>query len=343
MMPAIRNGLVSKLATWLRAGDDSGRHFSTLPAVAAKTPHTALSTHADEALRSFLSFALDGERSKPATEDELSASQSMLDAASTALARLEVQAKYLPRRPSVLPKLLSAMHNDGGSMRDLAKIIGDDPTLMGNLLRVVNSAFYGIKTKVVSLDRAVTLIGFNGIRSVIATALMHPVMARGNGSFNQFADNIWEHTQLAADAAELHALHIELADGFHARLLTLVHGLAMNAVFRIVRDEARDKGIELSKSAATKLLEQWVTPIASRIAANWELPEEVRYALTASRAECELARSLFFGRLAASQLILVQRQRLREFAARAFVLAGDPRRKQVDRLWTRLVLASRAT
>jgi HD-like signal output (HDOD) protein len=233
------------------------------------------------------------------------------------------------------------MHSDTNSLRELARIISGDPTLLGNLLRVANSAFYGARSKrIANLDRAVTLVGLNGIRSVIATSLMHPVMANGGGCFAKFPDNVWEHTQIAADAAELHAIHLERRDGFNARLLALVHGLAVNTVFRIVRDEALETGDATAKPAVTHLLEQWVTPIASRIATSWELPEEVQTALTASRVDCALARSLFFGRLAASQLVLVQRHQIREFAARAFVLAGDTRRTQTDRLWTRLVLAN---
>jgi HD-like signal output (HDOD) protein len=347
MMPGLRNGFVTTLGaltTWWRARSDVPRRETArvvrvgVPASRPRS-NSKMAAHAEEALRTFLSVALDEKRSGPPAEAELAAMKPLLDAGSAALSRLEVQAKYLPRRPSMLPKLLSAMANDSSSMRELAKIISGDPTMLGNLLRVANSAVYRANDKKIdNLERAVTRVGMDGIRSVIATALMHPVLARGTGWFASFPETIWEQTQLAADAAELHAARLERCDGFQARLLALVHGLATNTVFRIVRDEVLKGRADSSKPAVALLLEQWTTPIAQRIAASWDLPPEVQGALAAPPADNLLARSLFFGRLAGSQLLMIRRGRIKEFSARAFVLASDSRRQQIDRLWSRLAV-----
>jgi HD-like signal output (HDOD) protein len=350
MMPAIRNGLVSTLdlfANWWRA---RGAAAPLPPAGIAPVEDTAsrprssrqprIAVHAEEALRAFISFALD-EGACVVRPPDASTLQPLLNAGNAALARLEVQARYLPRRPSLLPKLLSAMNNDGKSMGELARIIGGDPTLLGNLLRVANSVYYRVNDqKIESLDRAVTRVGLDGIRAVIATSLVHPVMARGQGWHARFPETVWEQTQLAADAAELHATRIERIDGFNARLLALVHGLATNTVFRILRDEVLSGHDEASKPAVARLLEQWAVPIATRIAASWDLPADVQRALAAAREDNYLARSLFFGRLAGSLLIMVQRGRMKEFSARAFALASDSRRSQIDGLWTRLATAN---
>lgn len=346
-MPGLRNGFVTTLGaltTWWRSRSDEPRPEKArvvrvgAPASRPRSD-SKMSAHAEEALRTFLSVALDEKRSGPPDAAELAAMRPLVDAGSAALAKLEVQAKYLPRRPSMLPKLLSAMASDASSMRELAQIISSDPTMLGNLLRVANSALYRVNEKKIdSLERAVTRVGIDGIRSVIATALMHPVLARGTGWFATFPETIWEQTQLAADAAELHAARLERCDGFNARLLALVHGLATNTVFRIVRDEVLSGRSDTYKPAVAMLLEQWTTPIAQRIAASWDLPPEVQGALAAPRADNLLARSLFFGRLAGSQLLMIRRGRIKEFSARAFVLASDSRRKQVDRLWSRLAV-----
>jgi HD-like signal output (HDOD) protein len=352
MMPVLRNGFVSTfdaLAAWWRSRGP-GPHLAPsarraparvvpIGASARTRAESTMSVHAEEALRTFLSVALDEKRSGPPGETERVAMKPLVDAGSAALSKLEVHAKYLPRRPSMLPKLLSAMANDGSSMRELARIISADPTMLCNLLRVANSVLYRVNDKKIdSLERAVTRVGMDGIRSVIATALMHPVLARGTGWFATFPETIWEQTQLAADAAELHAARLERSDAFNARLLALVHGLATNTVFRIVRDEVLTGRGEALKPAVAQLLDEWTTPIAQRIAQSWDLPAEVQGALIASRDDNALARSLFFGRLAGSQLLMIRRGRIKEFSARAFVLASDSRRKQVDRLWSRLAV-----
>src|SRR5688572_14159407 len=114
MMPAIRNGLVATLdlfANWCRA---RGAAAPVPPAGVAPVEDTAsrprssrqprIAVHAEEALRAFISFALD-ERACVVRPPDASTLQPLLNAGNAALARLEVQARYLPRRPSLLPKL----------------------------------------------------------------------------------------------------------------------------------------------------------------------------------------------------------------------------------------------
>lgn len=345
-MPSIRNGLVSTLdsfAAWWRGRavpPHSGPVRGSRRARLAESPvfnEAPAATPAEDSLRRFLSFALDDSRDVPTDEEMLGLLEPMIRTASGALSRMEVQARYLPRRPSLLPKLLSAMNSDANSMRDLAAIIGGDPTLLGNLLRVANSVFYRASGKPVeSLERAVTRVGTDGIRSVIATALVHPVMASGSGWFAKFPETVWEQTQYAADAAEAHAQQVEKVDGFSARLLALVHGLATNTVFRIVRDEVLLGRSEAARPAVVKLLEQWVAPTSRRIAATWDLPPELQFVLDSPADQSPLGRSLYFGRLAGAQIVMVRRGHLKEATARATVLASDSQRIQVDRLWNRI-------
>jgi len=92
----------------------------------------------------------------------------------------------------------------------------------------------------------------------------------------------------------------------------------------------------MSPIAVAKLLDEWVPPIAARIAAKWQLPMGL-CAVLAAPAVPGLARSLHFGRLAGALLILVNHGHMRELSARAVVLADD-RRPEVDRLWSRIAI-----
>jgi HD-like signal output (HDOD) protein len=352
MIPELRTGITSTLhsfVAWWRARRRPGARVQPrmdrpgAEAAADETPAPEGPVHGELALRRFTLFALDERRTAPAGDEELAGLEPLIRAGSAALSRVELQARYLPRRPSLLPRLLSAMNSDSNSMRDLAAIIGGDPTLLGNLLRVANSVFYrGTARPVQSLERAVTLVGTDGIRSVIATSLIHPVMASGGGQFAKFPETVWEQTQYAADAAEAHALSVERADGFNARLLALLHGLATNTVFRVLRDEVLTGCDASATPAVARLLEDWVVPMARRIAVAWELPQELQAVLTASCEQEPLARSLFFGRLAGAQIVMVKRGRLKEASARAILMASDSRRVQIGRLWSRLAVVCRA-
>jgi len=288
-------------------------------------------------MRRFIAHALDANLSElrnQATQAELAA----LEPAARVLGDLELQAKYLPRRPSLLPRLMSAINSDTNSMREMAKIIGDDGTLLAGLLRLANSSFYRVSgaKPIDSLEKAVALVGTDGLRSLVATALLHPVMTGTGGPYSSFAEATWEHGQYAAACAELHAARIERADAFGARLLVLLLGLASNTVFRIAREHCLSEADMVSPAAMAKLLDDWVAPTALRIAGSWQLPAELCSVLAAPDGP-GLACSVRFGRLAGALLILVNRGHMRELSARAIVLADD-RRAEVDRLWSRLAI-----
>jgi HD-like signal output (HDOD) protein len=346
MIAAIRSGIGSLVDQWFR-----GPRARTGPSVindrqgsraqprakgsdGAPTPRA----HADIAMRRFTAHALD------ASLDDLRNEATPLELARLApamrvLGDLELQEKYLPRRPSLLPRLMTAINSDSNSMGDMAKIIGEDGTLLGGLLRLSNSAFYGVRRHkpIESLEKAVALVGTDGLRSLVATALLHPVMTGTQGPYSSFAEATWEHSQYAASCAELHVTHIERGDAFSARLLVLLLGLASNTVFRIAREHCLGESRCVRPAAMAKVLDEWVPPTALRIAENWQLPKDLCSVLSAP-AEAGLARSLRFGRLAGALLVLVNRGHMRELSARAIVLADDDRRAQVDRLWSRLAI-----
>ncbi len=345
MIAAIRSGIGSLVGQWFGAArrrtreinDRQGSRAQPRPTGAAVGDARFPGAHADVAMRRFTALALDAsleDLRREATAPELAE----LEPAARVLGDLELQAKYLPRRPSLLPRLMSAINNDSNSLREMAKIIGEDGALLGGLLKLANSSFYRLSGSkpIESLEKAVALVGTDGLRSLIATALLHPVMTGARGPFSSFAEATWEHSQFAAASAELHAIRIERVDAFSARLLVMLLGLASNAVFRIAREHCPGAN-NIRPAAMARLLDDWVPPTAMRIAENWHLPADLRGILLAP-GEPGLARAVRFGRLAGALLMLVKRGHMRELSARAIVLADDHRRAEVDRLWSRLAI-----
>ena len=301
----------------------------------------------DEALRRFVAYALDDVPRETLSKPPDPAHAPVFKACQQILERIEARPEYIPRRPSLLPKLLAAVNDNEATMAEMSRIIAQDPALTGNLLRIANSPIYRSSSlPVESIDRAVTLVGVQGIRSIIATALLQPLMAAGAGAFSKFPEAVWEHTLYAAMAGESHATQIENAEPFVSQLIGLLYGLSAIVVFRIVRDQfAAQPQLNPDPGSVARLLETWVAPTAGRIAVSWELSQRVQYALESQTLAAELqmenslGRSLKFGRVAGSLIVLCRLGRMTEPEARAVVVAGEGRRSQVERVWDRLAAA----
>ena len=299
----------------------------------------------DEALRRLVAFALDDVPREALSRTPDPEHAPVFKAVQQILERIEARPEYIPRRPSLLPKLMATVNDNEATMAEMSRIIAQDPALTGNLLRIANSPIYRTSSLPVdSIDRAVTLVGVQGIRTIIATALLQPVMTSGSGAaFSKFPEVVWEHTLYAAMAGEAHAVQVENAEPFVSQLIGLLYGLSAIVVFRIVRDQfAAHPHLNPDPGSIARMLETWVAPTAGRIAVSWELSTRVQYALESQTLAAELqmenslGRSLKFGRVTGALIVLCRLGRVTEQEARAIVVAGEGRRSQVERLWDRL-------
>jgi HD-like signal output (HDOD) protein len=300
----------------------------------------------DEALRRFVAYSLDDVPREALSKPPDPEHAPVFRAVQQILEKIEARPEYIPRRPSLLPKLMATVNDAEATMAEMSRIIAQDPALTGNLLRIANSPIYRSgNLPVESIDRAVTMVGVQGIRSIIATALLQPLMAAGAGAFSKFPEMIWEHTLYSAATAEAHATQVENSEPFVAQLVGLLYGLSAIVVFRIVRDQfAAHPHLNPDPGSIARLLETWVAPTAGRIAVSWELSQRIQYALESQALAAELqmenplGRSLKFGRVAGSLIVLCRVGRVTEPDARAIVVAGEGRRSQVERLWDRLAV-----
>ncbi len=76
----------------------------------------------------------------------------------------------LPSIPAVVQELIASFNNPDLDSHHLAVKIGQDQALSAKVLRVANSAFYGLPRQVGSIQEAVTVLGFSTVRSLVLSA-----------------------------------------------------------------------------------------------------------------------------------------------------------------------------
>lgn len=74
----------------------------------------------------------------------------------------------LPEVPTIIFKLNDTIADPFSSSDDIAQVISKSPGLAAQLLRIVNSAFYGFPSRIDSISRAVTVIGSKEISALAA-------------------------------------------------------------------------------------------------------------------------------------------------------------------------------
>ncbi len=80
--------------------------------------------------------------------------------------RLAAAVDSMPAFPKSVQKILTLTRDVNCSPKDLVQVIDKDPVVTVKVLRVVNSAYYGLNRQITSVDHAVVFLGFNTIKNL---------------------------------------------------------------------------------------------------------------------------------------------------------------------------------
>lgn len=89
-----------------------------------------------------------------------------------------LQKADMPTLPLVAQKLIDLCRDDQSAFADFARVIESDPGLASRILRVTNSAYYGLRNKATTLDRAIGVLGLKYVKTVSLGFRLATVLAQ---------------------------------------------------------------------------------------------------------------------------------------------------------------------
>jgi len=129
--------------------------------------------------------------------------------------------------------LLGMLSNPDLEFADVCGLIEQDPGLTARVLRVANSAFYGVPRDVTTIHRAITLLGVDAVRGIAAAACLDRALPGGSDHGPVDAAALVKHSLAAAIAAETfaHLKHPKLVP--EAFIAALLHDLGIPVQTRL--------------------------------------------------------------------------------------------------------------
>lgn len=117
----------------------------------------------------------------------------------------------LPTPPLVFNQIMKVVDDPETSAYDVAGIISEDPGMSAKVLRITNSAFYGLSGTVTSIKQAVVIVGLNGIKDlVVSTSVID--MFKGDQVGKEFQELFWRHSLVSAFGCRMLARVVASAD-----------------------------------------------------------------------------------------------------------------------------------
>jgi HD-like signal output (HDOD) protein len=225
----------------------------------------------------------------------------------------EDELKHLPAQRAAALHVMNVASDGWASSNDVAAALQVDPAMTAHVLRLANSAYYGMSGRVRSVGFAVTVIGFSAVRSMAATFAAGVVGARVPGGF-------WDRAAASAASASLAAAQLGAArlDGFSVGLL---HELGDYLLFRQDEEAHTRLHTEVAhwdcKRRSRHERELFGTDHGELLAKSleaWHFPDDFVEAYgthcEANRAASPLARSLVAGQALSALSLLPDEERM---------------------------------
>ncbi len=187
--------------------------------------------------------------------------------------------------PEITVRIIETVENPKSTARDLHDIIKNDPALSSKILKVVNSAFYGLPGQIGAIDRAIVLLGLSAVKN-IAIAASITRLFKGNQLSKEFtAKDLWRHSLAVAVASRLLHKQVHRHGGDDVFLAGLIHDLGVLAIRQSSGDKMREiinrvlKTHEDYCSVEMDVLGADHQAFGSGLAAKWKFPRHLRAAM----------------------------------------------------------------
>lgn len=144
--------------------------------------------------------------------------------------------KDLASLPDVCIKINQLAEDNSVSTRDITAVIETDAALTAKILRVANSSFYANATKVDDLNRAVMMIGTQGLRDIVWATTAVSSFARLSNKFVDMA-TFWKHSLYVGTVARALASKCRVIHKDRLFLSGLMHDIGHLALYQMMPEE----------------------------------------------------------------------------------------------------------
>jgi HD-like signal output (HDOD) protein len=206
------------------------------------------------------------------------------------LERLLAGAEALPPCPPVLAKVAEVCRDPNSSARDLGNVIATDEALTSRLIRLVNSAYYGLRGTISTVTQAVVILGYREIRNMVYAFRAEDVFSSGRVAGGIDLVRLWDHClQVAVLARELsYRLRYPIPEEvFVSGIVHDIGQVVMNhllgATYRKFLElrPADDADLEAAEVAAFGIGH---AEVGRRLAERWDFPESLQLAVACHHA-----------------------------------------------------------
>lgn len=185
--------------------------------------------------------------------------------------------------PEITTKIVGVVENPRSTAADMHDIVKNDPALATKVLKVVNSAFYGLPSQIASLDRAIIMLGLSAVKNIALAASLARFFKGDWGSEHFVPSDLWRHCIAVGVCARGIAQRVRQAQADEYFVAGLVHDMGLLVEAQLFPDKFRsliDACVATKQDfcrAEQESLGADHQTFGVALAAKWRFPPALRY------------------------------------------------------------------
>lgn len=194
---------------------------------------------------------------------------------------IEKSVQDLPALPSVVMRILKETESPDACTQTIERMLAADQALTSKVLRVVNSAYYGLSGQVTSLSQAIVILGLQQIRNLVLSVSAYSAIKPRTPRQQETMRVFWLHSFGTAAATQVIAQRkrLSIQDAETAFVGGLLHDIGRLFLFsnftqtydQVIR-YAEQKKMPVEK-AELRLLGLDHGQVGAQMAEHWKLPK----------------------------------------------------------------------
>jgi putative nucleotidyltransferase with HDIG domain len=186
--------------------------------------------------------------------------------------------RELASLPQTLAEVLRVTRDERSSAQDMANVIMRDPALTARVLRIVNSAYYGLGRQIGSISQSIMTIGMRQVSALALSSSVYKMTDNWHSGFDRRL--FWRHSLEVAIAARMLAEQVKWRNLEEPWVAGLLHDVGLLVLERSYPKEfSRIWSMAQRESALEDYeIQQWNTDharVGKFLLQQWNLPETI--------------------------------------------------------------------
>lgn len=187
----------------------------------------------------------------------------------------------LPTLPTVAMEVMSLVRNPDSSMADIVKVIQNDPSITTKILKIANSAFYGMRQRIDTINRALVVLGTNEISNLVTSIAVFKTFPVNPDKPSFDRKKFWSHCALSGEIAKSISIKLGMKTMSEVFTAGLLHDIGKIILDQYFHDDFIE-ALDLSYSQKLPLYETEKSQfgvthaqIGGWVSERWKLPRNL--------------------------------------------------------------------